>query len=196
MSTVVLASGNRGKLIELQQALKDTHFTLVPQGEVGVTDAIEDGITFLENALIKARHAARLTGKPALADDSGLVVPALGGAPGIYSSRYSGNGDKGNNDKLLAAMAGYQGEQRRAWFICVLVCLISADDPAPIVAEGRWHGFIAEGARGQGGFGYDPVFVPEGFSQTAAELDPEVKNSMSHRFLAMQQMASYLEENS
>jgi XTP/dITP diphosphohydrolase len=181
MSTVVLASGNRGKLIELQQALKDTHFTLVPQGELGVTDAIEDGITFLENALIKARHAARLTGKPALADDSGLVVPALGGAPGIYSSRYSGKGDKGNNDKLLAAMAGYQGEQRRAWFICVLVFLISADDPAPIVAEGRWHGFIAEGARGQGGFGYDPVFVIDEQGRTAAELAAHEKQVLSHR---------------
>lgn len=181
MSTVVLASGNRGKLVELQQALQGTHFTLVPQGELGVVDAIEDGITFLENALIKARHAARITGKPALADDSGLVVPALGGAPGIYSSRYSGKGDQGNNDKLLAAMAGYQNEQRRAWFICVLVFLSSADDPAPIVTEGRWHGFIAEEIRGQGGFGYDPLFVINEHGRTAAELAAHEKQALSHR---------------
>ncbi len=181
MSTVVLASGNRGKLRELQHALRDTPYNLIPQGELGVPDAIEDGQTFIENALIKARHGARLTGKHALADDSGLVVPALGGAPGIYSSRYSGKGDKANNDKLLAAMAGYQGDQRRAWFICVLVFLSSADDPAPIVAEGRWHGFIAEDIRGEGGFGYDPIFVIDGQGRTAAELSADEKQALSHR---------------
>ncbi len=192
MSSVILASGNRGKLNELQHALRDTHYTLIPQSELGVTDAIEDGQTFIENALIKARHAAKLTGKPALADDSGLVVPALGGAPGIYSSRYSGKGDKGNNDKLLSAMAGYQGDQRRAWFICVVVFLSSDDDPAPIVAEGRWHGHIADNLRGQGGFGYDPVFVIDGQDRRAAELTADEKQALSHRGQAIASLRAKL----
>lgn len=190
--TVVLASGNLGKLAELQHALEGAEMTLQPQSVYEVPDAIEDGLTFIENALKKARHAAQLTGLPAIADDSGLVVPALDGAPGIHSARYSGEGDADNNQKLLTAMASLEGEQRRAWFICVLVYLRSANDPSPVVVEGRWHGRIGTALSGEGGFGYDPLFLPDGVAGTAAELTREQKRALSHRGKAVAQLRQQL----
>ncbi len=191
--TVVLASGNKGKLAELQDALSGTGLILQPQSELGVSDAIEDGLTFVENALIKARHASRCTGLPALADDSGLVVPSLGGAPGIYSSRYSGNGDAANNSKLLEAMAGLEGKARGAHFFCVLVYLQSADDPAPIIVDGRWHGVISHCPRGEGGFGYDPIFEDGQSGRCAAEMTMEQKRAVSHRGLAVAALRAQLD---
>jgi XTP/dITP diphosphohydrolase len=153
-----------------------------------VSDAEETGLTFVENALIKARHAARATGMPALADDSGICVDVLGGAPGLYAARYAGrHGDSAaNNAKLLHELAGVPMEKRSAYFIAVLVVLRHADDPAPLVAEGRWHGRILEAPRGEGGFGYDPLFLPAGHELGAAELDPAVKNRLSHRGQALE----------
>jgi len=191
--TVVLASGNKGKLAELQDALAGTGLTLKPQSAFAVTDAIEDKPTFVENALIKARHAARCTGLPAIADDSGLVVPALGGAPGIYSSRYSGQGDAANNQKLLEVMASLHGEDRNAHFFCVLIFLLSPEDPAPIIAEGRWHGVIATSPRGVGGFGYDPLFEDARSGRRAAEMSLEEKRSLSHRGQAVKALCAKLE---
>jgi len=177
----VLASGNQGKLRELQHALAETGWTLANQSDFDVPEAEETGLTFVENALIKARNAAQHIGLAAIADDSGLVVPALGGAPGIYSARYSGRGDAGNNEKLLAAMRDFDGEQRRARFVCVLVLLRHADDPLPIIAQGCWEGFIANAPRGDQGFGYDPIFLPEGQIRHAAELSQDEKRALSHR---------------
>jgi XTP/dITP diphosphohydrolase len=189
---VVLASGNQGKLAELQLALQDLGWRLCSQRERGVTDADETASTFVENALIKARHASLQTGLPAIADDSGLVVPALGGAPGIYSARYSGSGDGGNNQKLLEEMAHLQGTERDAYFICVLVFMHRADDPVPIIAEGRWQGRIALAPRGEQGFGYDPLFQPEGSNHHAAELSPADKAAYSHRGIAVRQLRAAL----
>ena len=178
---VVLASGNAGKLAELRDALASSGLRLQAQSAFAVPEAVEDGLTFIENALIKARHAALLTGRAALADDSGLVVPALGGAPGIHSARYSGRGDAANNVKLLAAMAELTGNARLAWFQCVLVLLREHDDPSPVIAEGRWMGRIALETKGDGGFGYDPIFLVGDSDRTAAELDRDEKIQMSHR---------------
>lgn len=179
----VLASGNAGKLAELGQLLGATGCDLIPQGELGVTGAPEDAITFVENALLKARHAARETGLPALADDSGLCVAALGGAPGVRSARYAGDhaSDMDNVRKLLGALDGMPEAEREASFYCVMVALRAADDPAPLIVEGRWHGRIAAEPRGQGGFGYDPVFFDPVLGMTAAELSREQKNRVSHR---------------
>jgi XTP/dITP diphosphohydrolase len=184
---LVLASGNAGKVVELEQLLAGSGVQLVPQTALGVSDAEETGLTFVENALIKARHAARATGMPALADDSGICVDALGGAPGLYAARYAGrHGDSAaNNAKLLHELAGVPMERRSAYFIAVLVVLRHADDPAPLVAEGRWHGRILEAPRGEGGFGYDPLFLPAGHELGAAELDPALKNRLSHRGQAL-----------
>jgi XTP/dITP diphosphohydrolase len=185
---LVLASGNAGKVIELEQLLAGSGVQLVPQTALGVSDADETGLTFVENALIKARHAARITGLPALADDSGICVDALGGAPGLYAARYAGkHGDNAaNNAKLLHELAGVPTEKRSAYFIAVLVVLRHADDPAPLIAEGRWHGRILEAPRGTGGFGYDPLFLPAGHDLGAAELDPALKNRLSHRGQALE----------
>lgn len=185
---LVLASGNAGKVVELEQLLAGSGVQLVPQTALGVSDAEETGLTFVENALIKARHAARATGMPALADDSGICVDALGGAPGLYAARYAGkHGDSAaNNAKLLHELAGVPTEKRSAYFIAVLVVLRHADDPAPLVAEGRWHGRILEAPRGEGGFGYDPLFLPAGHELGAAELDPALKNRLSHRGQALE----------
>lgn len=177
----LLASGNLGKLKELQQALSDTGLVLQPQSDFAVPEADEDGVTFVENALIKARNAALHTGLPALADDSGLVVPALGGAPGIHSARFSGEGDAQNNAKLLREMLALSGDQRKAWFVCVLVCVVSAEDPTPIIAEGYWHGHIAKKPSGTSGFGYDPLFQIDPSGRTAAELGAAEKQTLSHR---------------
>lgn len=185
MKRLVLASNNAKKVKELQALLAPLGFEVVTQGELGVPEAEEPHCTFVENALAKARHAAQLTGLPALADDSGLCVDALGGAPGVYSARYAGEpkSDARNNQKLLAELAGQAN--RAARFVCVLALVRAADDPRPIIAEGEWHGEIVAAERGEGGFGYDPLFYLPAYGQTAAELDAPTKNAVSHRGQAM-----------
>ena len=196
MRKLVLATSNRGKLAELQPLLGGAGFELVTQGELGVEDAIEDGLTFVENALIKARHACRATGLPALGDDSGLVVDALDGAPGLYSARYAGeHGNAGANiAKLLDAMRGFEGERRRAHFYCVLVLLRHADDPQPLIVEGAWHGRVLDAPRGDGGFGYDPVFLDPERGVSAAQIEPATKNRISHRGIALARLRERLAE--
>ena len=191
---LVLASSNAGKLAELNAILGDEGYTLVTQGSLGVADVPETGLTFVENALIKARHAARATGLPALADDSGLCVDALDGAPGLYSARYAGPqaNSQANIDKLLATLDGVPETARTAHFIAVLVLLRSADDPQPLVVEGRWEGAVLPARRGDGGFGYDPVFLDPASGLTAAELDPATKNRVSHRGQALAQLKARL----
>jgi non-canonical purine NTP pyrophosphatase, rdgB/HAM1 family len=179
----ILASNNSKKIAELAAILARFGMEIKAQRDYGIEEIPETGLTFIENALIKARHAARQSGLPAIADDSGLCVPALGGAPGIYSARYSGEGDDGNNRKLLAALENVQ--DRRAYYVCLIVYLRHADDPLPIIAQGLWHGTIALEARGDGGFGYDPLFVPAGDSRTAAEYPVDEKNAVSHRARAL-----------
>lgn len=183
----VVASSNPGKLAEFRDLLGATGYEFVTQGELGVSDAEETGLTFVENALLKARHAARATGLPALADDSGLCVDALGGAPGLYSARYAGkHGDaKANIARLLDAMKDVPRGQRTAHFIAVIVLLRHADDPQPIIAEGRWSGLILDAPRGDGGFGYDPVFLEPENNLSAAEFEPAIKNRLSHRGRAL-----------
>ena len=194
MERLVLATSNRGKLAELQPLLGDAGFALVTQGELGVADAVEDGLSFVENALIKARHAAAATGLPALGDDSGLVVPALGGEPGLYSARYAGgHGDAAANiARLLDRMAGLSGDQRRAHFYCVLVLLRHAGDPQPLIAEGVWYGEVLHAPAGDGGFGYDPVFFDPARGASAAQLEPALKNRISHRGLALARLRERL----
>jgi XTP/dITP diphosphohydrolase len=182
---IVLASGNRGKLAELAELLAPLGIELETQAALGIDAAAEVRATFVENAIDKARHAARLSGLPALADDSGLVVPALGGAPGIRSARYAGADadDAANNARLVAALAG--ATEPRAHFYCSLVYLRQPDDPAPIIATASWHGVILTKPRGRAGFGYDPLFFLPELGLTAAELEPAVKNRQSHRGRAM-----------
>lgn len=191
---LVLASGNAGKLTELCQLLGDFDIELIAQSELGVDNAEETGLSFVENALLKARHAARVTGLPALADDSGLCVDALDGAPGLYSARYAGtHGDHAaNNAKLLHDLSDVAEERRGAFFICVLALLRHVDDPAPLIAEGRWHGRILDSPCGAQGFGYDPLFLPEGRVHSAAELDANLKNSLSHRGQALARLRDQL----
>ena len=179
--TVVLASGNAGKLRELNRILGPLDMTLVSQAEYDVPEVPEDGLSFVENAIIKARAAAAHTGLPAIADDSGLEVDYLKGAPGIHSARYSGQGDAANNTKLLHALEGVSEEQRGARFQCVLVFMRHAQDPTPLVCQGSWEGRILLEPRGEQGFGYDPLFyVPDQYC-SSAELQPAVKNRISHR---------------
>lgn len=193
--TLVLASGNPGKLGEITAMLNPLGWQVAPQGDWNVPDAVEDGLSFVENALIKARHAARLTGLPALADDSGLAVDALDGAPGIYSARYAGSGgDQANTRKLLEALADVPDEKRGAHFYCAMALVHHETDPAPLIAIGRWDGTISRAPRGQGGFGYDPVFFVPEKGCTSAELPGEVKNSMSHRGLALQAMVRLIRD--
>lgn len=183
-SRLVLASSNAGKLDELRELFADSGIELIAQSRLGIKDADETGLSFVENAILKARHAARLSGLPALGDDSGLCVDTLQGAPGLYSARYAGlHGDAAANiAKLLRELKDVPNEQRGAHFICVLALLRHADDPTPLIAEGRWHGRILDLPRGARGFGYDPVFLPDdGAGRTAAELDPAIKNRTSHR---------------
>ena len=184
---LVLATHNAGKLAEFDRLLGEAGFTFVAQGELGVDDIPETGLTFVENALLKARHAARITGLPALADDSGLCVDALGGAPGLYSARYAGEpSDAGRNiDKLLAALAHVPDDQRDAHFHCTLVLVRHPEDPRPLIAQGEWHGRVLTAPRGNGGFGYDPVFLDPDSGLTAAELDPAAKARASHRGRAL-----------
>ena len=179
----ILASNNAKKIAELTPILARFGITIRPQRDYGIDEIAETGQTFVENALIKARHAAKQSGLPAIADDSGLCVPALGGAPGIYSARYSGEGDDGNNCKLLAALENVA--DRRAYYVCLIVYLRHADDPLPLIAQGLWHGTIALDARGNGGFGYDPIFIPASDTRTAAEYTADEKNAFSHRARAL-----------
>ncbi len=193
---LVLASNNAKKAAELHAMLAPLDIEIISQAELGVSEAEEPYLTFVENALAKARHAAAATGLPAIADDSGLCVNALGGAPGVQSARFGGEpkSDARNNACLLEALAGYPDpEQRRAYFCSVLVLVRHADDPLPLIAEGQWHGQILLAARGEGGFGYDPLFwVPE-LEQTAAELDAKLKNTLSHRAAAMRHLLARLQ---
>ncbi|MCL7713099.1 RdgB/HAM1 family non-canonical purine NTP pyrophosphatase [Stenotrophomonas mori] len=191
---LVLASGNAGKLKELQDMLAGLPLQIVPQRELGVDDVPETGLTFVENALIKARHACSVTGLPALADDSGLIVDALDGAPGLYSARYAGSptDDAANNAKLLDALRGVPAERRGARFYAVIVLLRHANDPQPLVCEGSWEGRIIEAPRGSNGFGYNPVFLDEALGLTAAEMQPEQKNGRSHRAKALLRLRQQL----
>jgi XTP/dITP diphosphohydrolase len=191
---VVLASGNRGKLAELRELLAPLAVELESQAALGIEPAPEERLTFVENALDKARHASRLSGLPALADDSGLVVPALGGAPGIRSARYAGpeSDDAANRAKLIAALG--EVAEPAAHFFCALIWLRHPEDPAPLIATARWHGTIVREPRGEGGFGYDPLFYVPGFERTAAQLTPEEKNRASHRGRAMARLLAELRE--
>lgn len=194
MQKVVLATGNAGKVRELADLLADFGLDIVAQTELGVDSAEETGLTFIENAILKARHAARITGLPAIADDSGLAVDALAGAPGIYSARYAGEDadDQQNLHKLLEAMQDVPDDQRTAHFHCVLVFLMHADDPRPLVCHGSWQGTIAREPAGSGGFGYDPIFVVPDAGVTAAELTRSEKLSRSHRGKALRQLLDAL----
>ena len=193
---LVLASGNAGKLAELRELLGPEGFSLRAQSESGVEDVEETGLTFVENALLKARHAARATGLPALADDSGLCVDALGGAPGLYSARYAGPGGNAarNIERLLRELDGVADEDRGASFHCCIVLLRHADDPKPLVVEGDWRGRILRAPRGDGGFGYDPVFLDPASGLTAAELPAARKNAVSHRGQALAALRERLHE--
>jgi len=187
MQKVVLATGNPGKVRELADLLAAFGLDIVAQTELGVESAEETGLTFIENAILKARHAAEITGLPAIADDSGLAVDALGGAPGIYSARYAGTdaSDQQNLDKLLVALENVPDDKRQAQFHCVLVYVRHAADPTPLVFHGSWAGEIARSSAGQGGFGYDPIFFVPELGKTAAELSKDEKRAVSHRGKAL-----------
>ena len=196
----VLASNNKGKLAEFKRlfAAADLDVTIVPQGQLDIDDAIEDGLSFVENAIIKARHASRASNLPAIADDSGLCVPVLGNAPGIYSARYAGEhgNDAKNNAKLIADLqpirAASPDTPIKGMFVCVLAMVRHADDPLPIIAQGLWHGEILQAAQGDGGFGYDPLFWLPQLEATAASLDSAHKNRISHRGQAIRQLLTQL----
>lgn len=188
MNELILATSNKGKISELIDLLSPIH--CIPQTELNIDSAEETGLSFVENALIKARHASALTGKPALADDSGLVVPALNGEPGIYSSRYAGleRSDLENIQLLLCNMEGLAAEQRQAYFYCAIALVQHAKDPTPIIATGIFKGQISTKPLGAGGFGYDPIFYVAEYECTAAELPANIKNSISHRARALKQL--------
>lgn len=190
--TLVLASNNAGKLKEFSQLLAQIDFEVHPQGEFDVPEAEEPYLTFIENALTKARHASRLTGLPALADDSGVCVNALGGAPGVLSARYAGEpkSDAANNRKLVADLASHA--DKSAYYYCVLVFVRHADDPQPVIADGRWNGFIIDEPRGAGGFGYDAYFLLPEQNKTAAEFTAAEKNAVSHRGQALRALVEKL----
>lgn len=192
MNKIVIASNNAGKLREIAKILEPMGIEALPQGVFGVPECPEPHVTFIENCIAKARHAAAHTGLPALADDSGICVDALNGAPGVYSARYAGDpkSDERNNQKLIAALQGQAN--RRAHYYCVMVFVRYADDPTPIIAEGAWHGEIIDEARGAGGFGYDPYFLVPQFGKTGAELGMEEKNAVSHRGQALRTLAEKL----
>ncbi len=194
MTRVVLASGNPGKLREFAALLAPFRLELVPQSEFGIHPATESGTTFIENALLKARHAARHARLPALADDSGIEVEALGGRPGVWSARFAGEGasEEANLRLLLAELAGVPEGWRQARYQCVIVWVRSVADQAPLIVHGTWEGRIAHAARGQGGFGYDPVFIPLGEQRSAAEMTPAEKNAVSHRGQALRALVAML----
>lgn len=196
---LVLASSNAGKVAELQSLLADAGIEVLPQTQFGVPDADETGLSFIENAILKARHAARLTGLPAIADDSGLAVPALGGAPGIYSARYAtmhnalqdGESKDAANIRFLLKQMEHQ-QDRRAEFHCVLALVLHADDPVPLIAHGRWAGHISTQVQGEGGFGYDPIFWLPDLQKTAAQLSKAEKSLLSHRGQALRLLLAML----
>jgi XTP/dITP diphosphohydrolase len=192
INKIVLASGNKGKLREFNQVLGQMDVEVVPQSDFNVSDADETGLSFVENAILKARHAAQITGLPALADDSGLEVDALQGAPGIYSARFSGPGatDADNNDKLLELLKDLPAENRTARFRCLLVFMRHAEDPTPLICQGTWEGQILTEARGDNGFGYDPLFLIPELDKASAQLPPEQKNVLSHRGQAVAELIS------
>lgn len=196
MEKVVLATGNKKKVEELNALLAGMDYTVVPQSEFNVESVPETGTTFVENAIIKARHAARITGLPAIADDSGIEVDALLGRPGVYSARYAGDdaSDQDNLEKLLEEMNGVPAVLRTARYWCVLVYMRHADDPTPIICQASWEGTLATEPAGENGFGYDPIFNVPDLDCTAAELDPATKNSLSHRGKALAQLAEALQE--
>ncbi len=193
-SKIVLASGNAGKVLEINKLLAEHGIKVVPQTEFDVPEAVEDGLTFVENALKKARHAAKLTGLPAIADDSGIEVDALGKRPGIYSARYSGAGatDTANYEKMLDELKDVTEEKRTARYWCVMVYLESENDPTPIITQGSLEGRILTAPQGDGGFGYDPIFWLAEQNCTAAELSLEAKNKISHRAIALNALAEIL----
>lgn len=192
MQKLIIASGNPGKLREIGQILAPLGFEVRPQSDFAVPECPEPHVTFIENCLAKARHASLHTGLAALADDSGICVEALNGAPGVYSARYAGEpkSDERNNEKLIAALQGQAN--RKAHYYCVIVLVRHADDPEPLIAEGRWHGEIIDSPRGAGGFGYDPYFYVPEFDRTGAELTPHEKNSISHRGKALRELVEKL----
>ena len=203
MKKIVVASNNPGKLREFQQMLAPLDIEIVPQAKLGIPEADEPHATFVENALAKARHASRLSGMPAFADDSGICVAALGGEPGVHAARFAGeppagsaagrqDQDRRNNEKLIALLKGEA--DRRAHYYCVIVLVRHADDPEPVIAEGRWHGVVIDAPRGTNGFGYDPYFYLPESGRTAAELTPEEKNEMSHRGTALAALVAKLRE--
>lgn len=196
MSKIVLATGNQGKVREMADVLSDFGFDVVAQSEFNVSDVAETGTTFIENAIIKARHAAKETGLPAIADDSGLEVDALHGAPGVYSARYSGKGatDQKNIDKMLAAMDGIPTEKRTARFHCVLVLMKHENDPTPLICHGSWEGHITTEQQGENGFGYDPIFWVSEDNCSSAELEPARKKQLSHRGQALKKLFAALKE--
>jgi XTP/dITP diphosphohydrolase len=197
LQRIVLASGNAGKLNEFRQLLSGVGFEVVPQSEYDVPDADETGLSFVENAIIKARHACQLTGLPAIADDSGLEVDALLGRPGIYSSRFAGiegdGKDAANNQKLLNSLEGLAQQERSARFQCVLVYMRHADDPTPVICQGSWEGLILHQPEGEGGFGYDPLFFVPEKGCAAASLEKAEKNAISHRGQALQKLLQQLQ---
>ena len=192
LKQIILASNNPGKIREIQSLLEGLNIEILPQALFTNEEAEETGQTFLENALIKAHHAARLGGLPAIADDSGLEVDALGGAPGVFSARYAGVGDQENNAKLLRELAGVEDDKRTARFRCVMVYVRDAEDTDPIVADAAWEGRILQESRGENGFGYDPLFFVPEQGCASAELPPEVKNRLSHRGQALRVLARNL----
>ncbi|MBU2871995.1 RdgB/HAM1 family non-canonical purine NTP pyrophosphatase [Colwellia sp. E2M01] len=198
MSRIVLATGNQGKVKELAQLLAEQAIEIIPQSEFNVPDVAETGTTFVENAIIKARHAAKITGLPAIADDSGLEVDALNGAPGVYSARYAADTvtgkvtDDDNTNKLLSALANTPDELRTARFHCVLVYMKHENDPTPVICHGVWEGSISREKRGEQGFGYDPIFWQADVQQSSAELSRDVKNSRSHRGQALAKLVAKL----
>ena len=198
MKKIVLASSNPGKVREINQLLADLDLQVQPQSEYGVEDAEETGLTFVENAILKARNAAQHTGLPAIADDSGIEVDALNGAPGIYSARFAGAGasDQDNLEKLLTDMQGIPEAGRSARFQCLLVYLRHANDPTPLICQGTWEGRILAEPRGEHGFGYDPVFYVPTHDCSSAELPPQVKNALSHRGQALRKLVSALQDRS
>jgi XTP/dITP diphosphohydrolase len=195
MKQLVIATGNAGKLREIRRLLEPLDIEVLPQSNFGVPEADEPHCTFIENALAKARHASRLTGLPALADDSGICVDALGGAPGVHSAYYSGlhKSDADNNDKLLQSL--HDAADRRAHYHCVLVLVRHPEDPQPIIAEGAWYGEILQAPRGAGGFGYDPLFLDPSLGKTGAELSLEEKNRVSHRGKALAALLQKLRQH-
>ena len=190
MQKIVLATNNQGKVNELQNLLADAGFNVVAQKEFNVPEVDETGLSFVENAILKARHTAKFTKLPAIADDSGLVVNALGGAPGIYSARYAGEhgNDASNNQKLLQELKNVPSEKRTAYFYCALAFMRHENDPTPIICLGKWDGIILNEIRGEGGFGYDPLFYVPELNCSAAELTKEHKSQISHRGQALKQL--------